>query len=45
MLQKITLNGKGLLPGVSVRVKGTTAGPIIDANGHFSVTVAHSIIQ
>ena len=30
------------LPGVNVRLKGTTAGTVTDADGHYTVTVSSS---
>ncbi len=35
-------NDGGPLPGVSVRVKGTTAGVVTDANGRYSVKIGNS---
>src|SRR5450759_4347960 len=34
-----SIEGEGIIPGVTVVVKGTTIGAITDANGKYSITV------
>ena len=53
LAQQTTISGKVIdytdgttLPGVSVRIKGTTTGTVTDANGKFQISVpAGAILQ
>jgi hypothetical protein len=50
LAQQTTISGKVIdftdgsaLPGVSVKIKGTTAGTITDVSGKFTLSVAHQL--